>query len=146
MTGTTYIRKIDKAGRIVIPSKIRNYLDLKSDQKLIIKKINNKIMISDHIDDLEDKIEMLLFLFYVCFKNVYKISYGKKSFKTNYDLIKNKTINSTSYKLNGKVVTIIEYCNREVLNSETLVILKTLLSEILKNNWNNSNIVLYYFH
>ena len=134
MTGTTYIRKIDKAGRIVIPSKIRNYLDLKSDQKLIIKKINNKIMISDHIDDLEDKIEMLLFLFYVCFKNVYKISYGKKSFKTNYDLIKNKTINSTSYKLNGKVVTIIEYCNREVLNSETLVILKTLLSEILKNN------------
>ena len=146
MTGTTYIRKIDKAGRIVIPSKIRNYLDIKSDQKLIIKKINNKIMISDHIDDLEDKIEMLLFLFYVCFKNVYKISYGKKSFKTNYDLIKNKTINSTSYKLNGKVVTIIEYCNREVLNSETLVILKTLLSEILKNNWNNSNIVLYYFH
>ena len=134
MTGTTYIRKIDNAGRIVIPSKIRNNMNLKSNQKLIIKKINNKIMISDHIDDLEDKIEMLLFLFYVCFKNVYKISYGKKSFKTNYDLIKNKTVNLINYKLNDKVVTIIEYCNREVLNSETIVILKTLLSEILKNN------------
>ena len=98
MAGTTYIRKIDKSGRVVIPSRIRNIYNLKSNQKLIVKTVNNKIVISDHIDDLEDKIEMLLNIFNICYGNDYKIIFDKRSFISNSSLINKTMANSIKYK------------------------------------------------
>lgn len=145
MNRTIYIRKIDKTGRVVIPIKIRNRLNYEEDQKLLLREFCGNVLIYKNKNYVDNYIELLLYLFHACYGNDYEIIYNNKMYKSKYNLIKSKIINSVNTKLYNNTLLITEYGNSKK-NNESIQILKKLLQELIKNDWNNIKIVLYYFH
>lgn len=57
MKATGYVRKIDKVGRIVLPTELRKALKIKKGDKLIINVINRDSIEIEKLNENDEKIK-----------------------------------------------------------------------------------------
>lgn len=57
MKATGYVRKIDKVGRIVLPTELRKALKIKKGDKLIINVINRDCIEIEKLNENDEKIK-----------------------------------------------------------------------------------------
>lgn len=107
--------RIDDAGRLLIPKKIREYYKIKAHDILFLSKSEKGIIIEKEIDDTE--------------KLVNKLEYLKKTFQIDYILVSKKTIVQASENYNEYLKSKlsnyhdfsdskIEYKTKTILNNE----------------------------